>query len=211
MPPFQKAHVEWPGGLESAFRKMELHAEHKFLPSKFFTLLSISHPVTTFIFSKIWILICGCRKFNSIFIFLDDSFDFVFEMENYQYKKMQYVFTAYRIWRALFEHGATNLSLVEGIQGVLGGPHLDLGALVNVHVAVAVLPEALGVSFWPANDQVCHFSVQLAFFHKSYWCPWTQQRHIFPLFSVFQEVWCPFDEVSFICHLGGIKFALLNN
>ena len=53
MPSFQKAHVEWPGGLESAFRKMELHAEHKFLPSKFFTLLSISHPVTTFIFSKI--------------------------------------------------------------------------------------------------------------------------------------------------------------
>ena len=68
-------------------------------------------------------------------------------------------------------HPPPLLSLVEGIQGVLGGPHLDLGALVNVHVAVAVFPEALGVSFWPANDQVCLFSVQLDFLHKSYWSP----------------------------------------
>ena len=66
-------------------------------------------------------------------------------------------------------HPPPLLSLVEGIQGVLGGPHLDLGALVNVHVAIAVLPEALGVSFWPANDQVCLFSVQLAFFTYTYY------------------------------------------
>ena len=61
-------------------------------------------------------------------------------------------------------HPPPFLALVEGIQGILGGPHLHLGALVNVHVAVAVLPEGLGVGLWPANDQVWLFSILTAFF-----------------------------------------------
>ena len=99
-------------------------------------------------------------------------------------------------------HPPPLLSLVEGIQGVLGGPHLDLGALVNVHVAVAVLPEGLGVGLWPANDQVWLFSILTAFFTNHVGVFEHNRGTFYPLFSVVQELWCPFNEVSFICHLG---------